>query len=53
MTISARWDSDASEMMNYMLNYMPLRALVNFSAGAFTEEMLNEIIGLLNDAQMN
>ncbi|WP_229180818.1 hypothetical protein [Bacillus cereus] len=49
MTISARWDSDASEMMNHML----LRALVNFSAGAFTEEMLNEIIGLLNDAQMN
>ncbi|MBJ8105770.1 MULTISPECIES: glycoside hydrolase family 3 C-terminal domain-containing protein [Bacillus cereus group] len=46
-------DSDASEMMDAMLNYMPLRALVNFSAGAFTEEMLSEIIGLLNDAQMN
>ncbi|MGD6891964.1 glycoside hydrolase family 3 C-terminal domain-containing protein [Bacillus mobilis] len=46
-------DSDASEMMEAMLNYMPLRALVNFSAGAFTEEMLGEIIGLLNDAQMN
>ncbi|MFK4468006.1 MULTISPECIES: hypothetical protein [Bacillus] len=49
MTISARWDSDASEMMDDM----PLRALVNFSAGTFTEEMLSEIIGLLNDAQMN
>ncbi|QWU45661.1 glycoside hydrolase family 3 C-terminal domain-containing protein [Bacillus sp. NP247] len=48
-----RGDSDASEMMDAMLNYMPLRALVNFSAGAFTEEMLSEIIGLLNDAQMN
>ncbi|MCU5380711.1 glycoside hydrolase family 3 C-terminal domain-containing protein [Bacillus cereus] len=46
-------DSDASEMMEAMLNYMPLRALVNFSAGAFTEEMLGEIIGLLNDAQLN
>ncbi|UYX55257.1 glycoside hydrolase family 3 C-terminal domain-containing protein [Bacillus thuringiensis] len=46
-------DSDVSEMMDAMLNYMPLRALVNFSAGAFTEEMLSEIIGLLNDAQMN
>ncbi|MBE7150467.1 glycosyl hydrolase [Bacillus mycoides] len=46
-------DSDASEMMDAMLNYMPLRALVNFSAGAFTEEMLSEIIGILNDAQMN
>lgn len=46
-------DSDASEMMDAMLNYMPLRALVNFSTGAFTEEMLSEIIGILNDAQMN
>ncbi|PFO66989.1 glycosyl hydrolase [Bacillus cereus] len=46
-------DSDASEMMEAMLNYMPLRALVNFSAGAFTEEMLGEIIGLLNDTQLN
>ena len=46
-------DSDASEMMDAMLNYMPLRALVNFSAGAFTEEMLCEIIGILNNAQMN
>ncbi|MEX0136912.1 glycoside hydrolase family 3 C-terminal domain-containing protein [Bacillus nitratireducens] len=46
-------DSDTSEMMDAMLNYMPLRALVNFSAGAFTEEMLSEIIGILNDAQMN
>ncbi|KXY30990.1 glycosyl hydrolase [Bacillus cereus] len=46
-------DSDVSEMMDAMLNYMPLRAVVNFSAGAFTEEMLSEIIGILNDAQMN
>lgn len=49
----AEGDSDTSEMMEAMLNYMPLRALVNFSAGAFTEEMLSEIIGLLNDAQIN
>ncbi|PFD39236.1 glycosyl hydrolase [Bacillus cereus] len=49
----AEGDSDTSEMMEAMLNYMPLRALVNFSAGAFTEEMLSEIIALLNDAQMN
>ncbi|MGG5736961.1 MULTISPECIES: glycoside hydrolase family 3 C-terminal domain-containing protein [Bacillus cereus group] len=49
----AEGDSDTSEMMGAMLNYMPLRALVNFSAGAFTEEMLSEIIGILNDAQMN
>ncbi|MDR4984236.1 glycosyl hydrolase [Bacillus cereus] len=49
----AEGDSDTSEMMGAMLNYMPLRALVNFSAGAFTEEMLSGIIVLLNDAQMN
>ncbi|EJR64126.1 hypothetical protein IIO_02025 [Bacillus cereus VD115] len=49
----AEGDSDVSEMMDAMLNYMPLRALVNFSAGAFTEEMLSEIIELLNAAQMN
>ncbi|MGG3443688.1 glycoside hydrolase family 3 C-terminal domain-containing protein [Bacillus nitratireducens] len=49
----AEGDSDVSEMMDAMLNYMPLRALVNFSAGAFTEEMLSEIIGTLNDTQMN
>ncbi|PES62532.1 glycosyl hydrolase [Bacillus cereus] len=49
----AEGGSDVSEMMDAMLNYMPLRALVNFSAGAFTEEMLSEIIGTLNDAQMN
>ncbi|PGS32575.1 glycosyl hydrolase [Bacillus cereus] len=49
----AEGDGDASEMMEAMLNYMPLRALVNFSAGAFTEEMLGEIIGLLNDTQLN
>ncbi|MFS8352442.1 glycoside hydrolase family 3 C-terminal domain-containing protein [Bacillus nitratireducens] len=49
----AEGDSDVSEMMDAMLNYMPLRALVNFSAGAFTEEMLSKIIGTLNDAQMN
>ena len=46
-------DSDASELMDAMLNYMPLRALVNFSAGAFTEEMLSEMIELLNNEQMN
>ncbi|UNP74319.1 glycoside hydrolase family 3 C-terminal domain-containing protein [Bacillus nitratireducens] len=49
----AEGDSDISEMMDAMLNYMPLRALVNFSAGAFTEEMLSEIIGVLNNTQMN
>ncbi|PFI38294.1 glycosyl hydrolase [Bacillus cereus] len=49
----AEGDSDVSEMMDAMLNYMPLRALVNFSAGAFTEEMLSEIIGVLNNTQMN
>lgn len=41
-------DSEASEMMAAMMKYMPLRALVNFSQGAFTEEMLGEMIEQLN-----
>jgi beta-glucosidase len=31
-----------------MMQYMPLRAMVNFSQGAFTEEMLGEMIEQLN-----
>ncbi|PFE01324.1 glycosyl hydrolase [Bacillus cereus] len=46
-------DSDTSELMDAMLGYMPLRALVNFSAGAFTEEMLSEMIELLNNEKVN
>lgn len=39
---------EVSEMMMAMMKYMPLRALVNFSRGAFTEDMLDEIIRELN-----
>jgi beta-glucosidase len=44
-------DGEASEMMAAMMKYMPLRALVNFSQGAFTEELLTEIIQQLNEHQ--
>ncbi|WP_078549545.1 glycoside hydrolase family 3 C-terminal domain-containing protein [Litchfieldia alkalitelluris] len=38
------------EMMAAMLKYMPLRSLVNFGQGRFTEETLTGIIQQLNDA---
>lgn len=37
-----------ADMMAAMMKYMPLRAMVNFSQGAFTEEMLSGIIQQLN-----
>lgn len=42
-------EGDAAEMMEAMMRYMPLRAMVNFSMGAFTEEMLTDMIQKLND----
>jgi beta-glucosidase len=42
---------DASEMFAAMMRDMPLRALVNFSQGAFTEEMLVGMIQQLNEQQ--
>lgn len=44
-------DDDSSEMVAAMMKYMPLRTLVNFSQGAFTEKMLSEIIDQLNSAK--
>ncbi|MFP7298950.1 glycoside hydrolase family 3 C-terminal domain-containing protein [Neobacillus niacini] len=41
-------DAEAAEMMAAMMKYMPLRAMVSFSQGAFTEEMLAEMINVLN-----
>ncbi|MEK3723121.1 beta-glucosidase [Paenibacillus sp. FSL H8-0034] len=38
----------ASEMMAAFLKYMPLRGLVAFSRGAMTDEMLEDVLGLLN-----
>lgn len=45
----AEMDEEGAEMMVAMMNYMPLRALVNFSQGNFTEEMLGEMINRLNE----
>jgi beta-glucosidase len=42
-------EGDAAEMMEAMMRYMPLRAMVNFSMGAFTEEMLTDMIQKLNE----
>lgn len=43
-------DGEGAEMMAAMMRYMPLRALSNFSGGAFTEDMLQAMIQQLNDA---
>lgn len=42
-------EDDTSELMAAMMKYMPLRAMMNFSQGAMTEEMLTEIIQQLNE----
>jgi beta-glucosidase len=42
-------EGEQSEMMEAMMKYMPMRALVNFGQGAFTEEMMMMIIQELND----
>ncbi|KAB2331406.1 glycoside hydrolase family 3 C-terminal domain-containing protein [Bacillus mesophilum] len=42
-------DGLGTELMEAMMKYMPLRALVNFSQGAMTEEMLSGIIQQLNE----
>ncbi|MCR8846404.1 glycoside hydrolase family 3 C-terminal domain-containing protein [Paenibacillus sp. SC116] len=41
-------DDEASQMRAEMLKYMPLRGIVNFSQGSFSEEMLNGLIEHLN-----
>lgn len=41
-------EETASEMMLAIMRYMPLRAIVNFSMGSITDDMLNEIIDKLN-----
>ncbi|AZK47657.1 hypothetical protein EIM92_17120 [Paenibacillus lentus] len=41
-------DGNMAEMLVAMMKYMPLRALVNFGGGTFTEEMMEEIIDKLN-----
>jgi beta-glucosidase len=38
-----------AELMAAMMRYMPLRAMVNFSQGAFSEEMLKGMIDQFND----
>ncbi|MEK4664589.1 glycoside hydrolase family 3 C-terminal domain-containing protein [Priestia sp. FSL H7-0729] len=40
---------DHADMMDAMMKYMPLRALVAFSGGAMTEEAMNELLEQLNN----
>ncbi|MGO4734508.1 beta-glucosidase [Paenibacillus sp. 2KB_22] len=39
---------DHADMMDAMMKYMPLRALVAFSGGAMTEKAMNELLEQLN-----
>jgi beta-glucosidase len=41
-------DAETAEMMAAMMKYIPLRAIANFSQGAFTDEMLDGLIKQLN-----
>lgn len=43
-------DQEQNEMFAAMMRYMPLRALVSFSRGALTEEMLDQLLVELNKA---
>jgi beta-glucosidase len=43
-------DQEQNEMFAAMMRYMPLRALVSFSRGALTEEMLDQLLAQLNQA---
>ncbi|WP_420491499.1 glycoside hydrolase family 3 C-terminal domain-containing protein [Neobacillus drentensis] len=44
-------NNDEAKMNNAMMESVPLRAIVNYSQGKFTEEMLAGMIQLLNDQQ--
>ncbi|ULT58735.1 glycoside hydrolase family 3 C-terminal domain-containing protein [Neobacillus drentensis] len=46
-------DNEQSDMINAMMKYMPLRAFVSFSSGAFNYDMLNELLLHLNQASQN
>jgi len=41
-------ENDNPQMLMAILKYMPLRGLINFSRGAFTEEMLNALLEKLS-----
>ncbi|MDX8045625.1 glycoside hydrolase family 3 C-terminal domain-containing protein [Gracilibacillus sp. S3-1-1] len=47
-SMGAEEEQAGSEMMEAMMQNMPLRAMVTFSGGAFTDEMLEDLIKKLN-----
>lgn len=50
MPLGEEAEEHASEMMKAMMNYLPLRNLVAFSQGAFTDAMLSELLDQLNQS---
>lgn len=43
-------EEHGAEMMKAMMNYLPLRNLVSFSQGAFTDAMLSDLLDQLNQS---
>ncbi|MGO4539697.1 beta-glucosidase [Paenibacillus sp. 2TAB19] len=43
-------EEHGAEMMKAMMNYLPLRNLVSFSQGAFTDAMLSDLLNQLNQS---
>ncbi|MCR8641105.1 glycoside hydrolase family 3 C-terminal domain-containing protein [Paenibacillus sp. N1-5-1-14] len=48
MPVSSEEAGEASDMMAAVMKFMPLRALVSFSSGAFTDQMLEGLLAQLN-----
>ncbi|PKG21902.1 glycoside hydrolase family 3 C-terminal domain-containing protein [Niallia nealsonii] len=49
LAIMAEGEGEMAGMLKASMKYMPLRGLINFGQGAFTEEMLSELIQKLNE----
>lgn len=49
--IASAMQEEPNDMMLAMMKYMPLRTLVNFSGGGFTEEMMEGLLAQINSTQ--
>jgi beta-glucosidase len=46
--IMSAFQDEGNEMMAAMMKYMPLRALINFGQGSFSEEMIENLLSEIN-----
>lgn len=49
--LASAMQEEPNDMMLAMMKYLPLRALVNFSGGRFSEEMMEGLLAQINIAQ--